>query len=562
MSKVFAGRYMIVSHIGQGGMADVYVAMDTLLNREVAIKVLRGELSSDPVALLRFQREAQASCSLIHPNIVEIYDVGEENGHHYIVMEYIRGKTLKQLIHIRGALIKEEAVAIMKQLVSATIEAHNKGIIHRDIKPQNVLVKTDGTIKMVDFGIALAHDALQLTQNDSVMGSVHYLAPELARGESASNQSDIYSLGIVFYELLTGDVPFKADQPVQVALKHMRDEMPSIKSIVYDCPQSIENILIKACAKRKEYRYANCEEMLRDLLTCLNPERLNEKKLVLDYIENEGDGTIVMDPLKKTTKKKPVKKSKKKNIKTAGYIVILAVIGVVSVVAVLFLNILTNGLGKNNKMVTVPECVNETVESCAVLLEELNLSINTNHIEYKLTDSTSEGKIISMSPEAGESLEKGSKINLVVSSGTYLVMDDYIDMNIKDAQKLIQEKYTNVRVLITYEENDADPGTIIAQELLEPQATFSPSKSNDIRFIVSKYNEIVIPHNLIGMDINEAYSYLTSMGVDVLIEKMEAPQVGEGQLDSTIYNVVVKTSPSTGSVYTQKEDNNITLYYY
>lgn len=250
MNKMIAKRYMVVKHIGQGGMADVYVAVDTLLNREVAVKVLRGELSNDPVALLRFQREANASTALSHPNIVDIYDVGEENGYHYIVMEYVRGKDLKQLIAQRGALCKEEAVAIMKQLVSAVAEAHRCNIIHRDIKPQNVLIKDDGTLKVVDFGIALAQDALQLTQSDSVMGSVHYLAPEVARGEAATRQSDIYSLGIVFYELLSGEVPFHGEQAVQIAMKHMREEIPSIRKLNPQLPQAVENVILPGDRKK------------------------------------------------------------------------------------------------------------------------------------------------------------------------------------------------------------------------------------------------------------------------------------------------------------------------
>ena len=226
---MIAERYMIVSSLGEGGMADVYLAIDTILNREVAIKVLRGELSKDPVTLLRFQREANAVSKLNHPNVVDVYDVGEFEGRHYIVMEYVRGRTLKQLISQRGALHQEEAVNIMIQLTSAVQHAHENDIIHRDIKPQNVLVKDDGTVKITDFGIALAHDTVQLTQSDAVLGSAHYLAPETTRGETPSNQVDIYALGIVFYELLTGNVPFHGDNPVQIAMKHLREEIPSVR---------------------------------------------------------------------------------------------------------------------------------------------------------------------------------------------------------------------------------------------------------------------------------------------------------------------------------------------
>ena len=252
-NKMIAERYMIVSSLGEGGMADVYLAIDTILNREVAIKVLRGELSKDPVTLLRFQREANAVSKLNHPNVVDVYDVGEFEGRHYIVMEYVRGRTLKQLISQRGALHQEEAVNIMLQLTSAVQHAHENDIIHRDIKPQNVLVKDDGTVKITDFGIALAHDTVQLTQSDAVLGSAHYLAPETTRGETPSNQVDIYALGIVFYELLTGNVPFHGDNPVQIAMKHLREEIPSVRDFNPTLPQSVENIIIKATVKTASY---------------------------------------------------------------------------------------------------------------------------------------------------------------------------------------------------------------------------------------------------------------------------------------------------------------------
>ena len=257
-NNMIANRYEVFQHIGQGGMADVFLAVDTILNRHVAIKILRSELCTDAVSVLRFEREAQAATALSHPNIVEIYDVGEYKGHHYIVMEYVPGKTLKQVIRDRGALLKEEAVDIAKQLVSATAEAHRRGIIHRDIKPQNVIVKSDGSIKILDFGIALAKGSMQLTQANNVMGSVHYLAPELARGEPATVQSDIYALGIVLYEMLTGDVPFNAENAVQVALMQMRNELPDCQKINPTIPMSVANIITKATSKDRGQRYQSC----------------------------------------------------------------------------------------------------------------------------------------------------------------------------------------------------------------------------------------------------------------------------------------------------------------
>ena len=296
-NNLIADRYEVFQHIGQGGMADVFLAVDTILNRQVAVKILRSELCTDAVSVLRFEREAQAATALSHPNIVEIYDVGEYKGHHYIVMEYVSGKPLKKMIQQRGALLTEEAIDIMIQLTGATAEAHRRGIIHRDIKPQNVIVKSDGSIKMLDFGIALAKGSMQLTQANNVMGSVHYLAPELAKGQSASPQSDIYALGICLFEMLTGDVPFKADQAVQVALMHMHNDMPEVRSINPQIPQSVENIVIRATAKDPNKRYASCNEMLEDLRTCLRPERKNEAKLLLN------ENTRLVETIKGNKKK-------------------------------------------------------------------------------------------------------------------------------------------------------------------------------------------------------------------------------------------------------------------
>ena len=566
MNKMIADRYMIVKHIGSGGMADVYVAMDTLLNREVAVKVLRGELSNDPVALLRFQREAQASCALIHPNIVEIYDVGEDNGAHFLVMEYIRGKTLKQLIHLRGALAIDEAVAIMKQLVSATHEAHKRGIIHRDIKPQNVLVKDDGTIKMVDFGIALAHDALQLTQSDSVMGSVHYLAPELAKGEQATVQSDIYALGIVFFELLSGQVPFSADQPVQVALKHIREEMPSIKSMIVDVPQSVENIILKATAKKKEYRYRSALEMYQDCSTCLSEMRRNEEKIVFDVMEEKGESTIVMDQVKdvrSASKKKSSKSSKKKSntAKHAGYAVLIIALIVLAAAAIVVMLFLTNGFS-GNRTAAVPGCVGMSVQECETVVSEAGLQLNTSNIVYELTDTTKEGIIIEMIPEEGTELEKGSHVRIKVSKGTYLVMNDYVGLNISTAKKEIAEDFDNLRVIVVSEESEEPAGTVIRQELLKPQDRFEPGKSYDVRLVISEYTTLVIPHSIINMDVEAARELLEGMGAHVILSRLDAPAVEEGQLSNVIYNVVVNTSPNTGTSYTQEQGAYITLYFY
>lgn len=568
IEKMIAERYMIVKHIGQGGMADVYVALDTLLSREVAVKVLRGELCSDPIALLRFQREAQASCALIHPNIVEIYDVGEDHGRHYIVMEYIRGKSLKQLILSRGALLLEEAVDIMKQLVSATAEAHRKGIIHRDIKPQNVLVKDDGTIKLTDFGIALAQDAMQLTQTDSVMGSVHYLAPELARGENATFKSDLYSLGIVFYELLSGSVPFHGDSPVQIALKHMRDEIPSIRSINPSIPQSIENIILKATVKNKNFRYSTAQEMMNDLSVCLLQENRNVQKIEFDEgQDSETRKTRLVERLDTADKKtkKPISQKEVKSKKQSGgngYALILmaglTLLGIFGLISVLVLS----GTFNQDKMVTVPVCQGRTVNDCMQLLENTGLSINTSGIVYEYTDHIEEGRIVSVSPEEGSEVEKGTQLRIVVSSGKWLVMDNYAGQNIRSATALIASRYSNVRVIRQEEEgSDALPGTILRQELLVEGDKFSPKNSVDVRFVIAAYPNFQIPQSILGINVDDAKNILESMGASVMLEGEEKP-AGNSEVETAISGTVFRSYPSIGTWYTQEEDNYITLVYY
>ena len=283
-------RYEVIRSIGEGGMANVYLGYDTILDRNVAIKVLRGDLANDEKFVRRFQREALSASSLAHPNIVEMYDVGEDDGTYYIVMEYVDGKTLKQLLKKRGSLTLSEAIDIMSQLTDGMAHAHDSYIIHRDLKPQNIMIKDDGQIKITDFGIAMALNSTQLTQTNSVMGSVHYLPPEQASGKGCTIKSDIYSMGIIFYELLSGSLPFRGDNAVEIALKHMREPLPSLREENPSIPQSIENIIRKATAKNPKNRYDSARSMHEDLLTALNDERIDEPVYQYKYPENENEG--------------------------------------------------------------------------------------------------------------------------------------------------------------------------------------------------------------------------------------------------------------------------------
>ena len=412
--NVVANRYEVVQHIGQGGMADVFLAIDTILNRHVAIKILRSDQSTDAISILRFEREAQAATTLAHPNIVEIYDVGEYKNHHYIVMEYVAGKTLKKVIRDRAPLLNLEAVDTMKQLTSAVAEAHKRGIIHRDIKPQNVIVKSDGSLKILDFGIATAKGSAQLTQANNVMGSVHYLAPELAKGEPASPQSDIYALGIVFYEMLTGDVPFKADQAVQIALQHMREPMPSVRKANPNVPQSVENIIIRATAKNPKLRYQSCDEMLKDLEKCMLPEHQNDKPLSLkDPIDKTPTKQEKDDAKVAMTRSTSLSRVANKRTK----IYITAIVVLFALFALIVGLFLAGILPPKSKTVTVPNVSDMDVAQATAALEEQELEVDQENIIYQLSKDSIEGVVISTEPASSSEVERHSTVKLIVSSG-------------------------------------------------------------------------------------------------------------------------------------------------
>lgn len=572
--NMIAGRYEVVSHIGQGGMADVFLAVDTILNRQVAIKILRADLSSDTVSILRFEREAQAAASLAHPNIVEIYDVGEYKDHHYIVMEYIAGKTLKQVIRSRGPLVNEEAVDIMKQLCSAVAEAHSRGIIHRDIKPQNVIVKADGSLKILDFGIATALGSVQLTQANNVMGSVHYLAPELAKGEPASFQSDIYALGIVLYEMLSGDVPYKADQAVQVALKHMREPMPSVRAINSTVPQSLENIITRCTAKDPSLRYPNAEEMLVDVSTCLRPERLNERRLLVKEttVKKTGNEQPKAVPVRNEKKKETSSSSAKaraemeKESRKRKMLMIL--IGVVcSLVIVGGLSALAfTGVISFGKQYYVPQIVGLPVSDALEVLQKETLQVDEEKIRYELTVDMAAGMIIDVTPKEGEKVDKDSTVEIVVSSGIGVKAKDYTGRDVNEVIAEISKDYPNMKVQLQPQSSPITSGTILDQQTLQAGDLFDPNKVNTISFTYSAYPTVIIPDDIIGKSINDAVKELEEMGLKVYTSNRSLPkdidEMTPEEQASISFGTVIDCSPASGTSYTQSTDNYVTLYYY
>ena len=554
--NVVANRYEVVQHIGQGGMADVFLAIDTILNRHVAIKILRSDQSTDAISILRFEREAQAATTLAHPNIVEIYDVGEYKNHHYIVMEYVAGKTLKKVIRDRAPLLNLEAVDTMKQLTSAVAEAHKRGIIHRDIKPQNVIVKSDGSLKILDFGIATAKGSAQLTQANNVMGSVHYLAPELAKGEPASPQSDIYALGIVFYEMLTGDVPFKADQAVQIALQHMREPMPSVRKANPNVPQSVENIIIRATAKNPKLRYQSCDEMLKDLEKCMLPEHQNDKPLSLN------------DPIDKTPTKqekedtkvgvtRSTSLSRVANKRTKIYITaILVLFAMFAVIAGLFL---AGILPPKSRNVTVPNVSNMDITQATSALENEDLEVDKDNITYQLSKDSIEGVVIGTEPASSSEVERHSKVKLIVSSGVGEEMPNYVGKNIDDVKASLP---SSIHLIEKEEQSDKKPGTIIRQEGVAAGDLYDTAGETDVTLYYVPYVKVTIPADIIGKPIEEATSQLEAMGVTVVRAHRDTSALSQSEIDKIKVGTVIETMPAAGSEYTQKKDSYVTLYFY
>lgn len=560
MSNMIAGRYTIISSLGEGGMADVYLGQDTILNRQVAIKILRGELSKDPITLLRFQREAGAVSKLHHPNVVEVYDVGEYNSRHYIVMEYVKGRTLKQLISQRGALHQEEAVDIMIQLTSAVQHAHEHHIIHRDIKPQNVLVKDDGTIKITDFGIALAHDAIQLTQADAVLGSAHYLAPETTRGESINHQVDIYALGIVFYELLRGSVPFKGDNPVQIAMKHLREDIPSIRDFHPMIAQSVENIIIKASAKDRKQRYQSAKEMLYDLEHCLDVQNQNVAKIEIIQPLQEESNLEREKELRKARIKREKAKSKIVEIKeekpkkhgigllmTSIIIITMIVIGIWCGMQYI----------KSQQIVDIPNLVGKSKTEAISQLQQLGFSKEMITIEEELTDDKVKDTILKQEPEKGSKQSIDQKVTLTVSKGTYYVVKDYTNRLYDDVLNELKQQLPYARIEVEKRQTTTlKPGYIIEQSGVSINEKLDPQKVVDIKLVVTESVSFQIP-SLIGKSIDEARQIIEEKGIIPVLYPMASSQDEEVEI-----GVVTKVDPAEGSWYIQEGENTITLYYY
>ena len=560
IGKIFAGRYRILKQIGRGGMADVYLAKDLILDgEEVAVKVLRTNYQTDPIAVARFQREARAMADLDHPHIVRITDIGEEEGQQYLAMEYVAGLDLKRYIKEHHPLSNEEAVRIMGQILLAMRLAHTRGIVHRDLKPQNILLTPDGTAKVTDFGIAVAFAETSLTQTNSMLGSVHYLSPEQARGSKATVQSDIYAMGIIFYEMLTGHIPYDGDSAVTIALQHFQKPLPSVIAENPSVPQALENVVIKATAKKLTDRYKSVAEMYVDLSSSLSYNRRNEPKLVFDDATKADTKTLPKVPQStltsipkapvqegrpqpkpqphQTEKTVPSSKPTKRRRMKARYPILFAtfLLVVASLVWILY---------RTPATIAIPNVAGQTVAEAKEALKKANFEVGEEKSES--SDKVEEGRVIRTDPEAGKTRKEGTKINLIVSSGQQsFQLGNYLGRKSSDVVAELKGKKVPENLIKIEEEesNEIEAGTIMKQSLPEG-TTYDLSKATQIVLTVAKkVNSISMP-SYIGSSREFAVNNLTEI-YDIKkanIEVVEVSKAPEGTAEGT----VVEQSPKAG----------------
>lgn len=533
-------RYQIIKSIGEGGMANVYLAYDTILDRNVAVKVLRGDLANDEKFVRRFQREALSASSLSNPNIVEVYDVGEDNGEYYIVMEYVEGKHLKALLKKRGKLTVPEVIDIALQITNGLSVAHDSYIIHRDIKPQNILILENGLIKITDFGIAVAMNATQLTQTNSVMGSVHYLPPEQASGKGATLQSDIYSIGILMYELLTGKLPFRGDNAVEIALKHLKEPMPSIRDELPDIPQSVENIILRATAKNPKNRYSDAREMHEDLKTCLDESRANELKITFKYPENDYDDTKLMKTVKpvKETKPKEIKEGEKEvakkkksteNSQNKLLITLASVfVGLVVVITTIFVLIpkITS-----TKQATIPDVTGYSVTDAIKALQKAGFVVSDEQRE-EANENVEEGKVTRTSPAIGSIRKEGTEVIIYRSLGDVTIaIEDYTGKNASEIKGKLEA--LKVQVIIEKKEVDLTDGETYKENIIIGQSIEAGEKISEGETITlyvpkldNKYPDFVNEN----YSVEEVENFCSEYGVTLTKKEVETTEYAAGSI--------------------------------
>jgi len=520
IGRQLGGRYEILDRVGGGGMAVVYKGLDILLNRHVAVKVLRQQYVNDEEFIRRFRREAQSAASLSHPNIVSIYDVGQEEEIHYIVMEYVEGTTLNEVIKERAPLQVEEAINITSQICDALDHAHTNQIIHRDIKPHNILIGKNGRAKVTDFGIARATTASTITQTGSVVGSVHYFSPEHAKGIHSGAKSDLYSLGIVLYQMLTAKLPFSGDSPISIALKHLQETMESPRKVNPLIPQSVENIIMKATRKDQVERYQSAKQMLEDLDSCLTPQRRNEPKISFSHEDDpdelDDERTRVVPKLrsKKVSPADTVAAVdddslpiKKRNFWIGPLIWFIIFLATIAVLWFVVLPAVKENFSP--KDVQVPQLLNMNVKDAEALLTQSHLLFTE---KLQADPTVAKDLIISYDP-SNITVKEGSTINLVVSTGTEQnKMPQYVGRKYNDVySELINANIPDSQITMT-EEPFPDPEGTIMKQTPDANTMYDPS-TQQFTFIVSSGSQQVSMPNLIGHTVDEATNMLTMVNM-------------------------------------------------
>ncbi|AHF07634.1 Stk1 family PASTA domain-containing Ser/Thr kinase [Desulfitobacterium metallireducens] len=542
MSKVLSDRYEIIEKIGVGGMAIVYKAKDLLLNRVVTIKVLREQFASDDDFVRRFRREAQSAASLSHPNIVSIYDVGKDGDTEYIVMEYVEGQNLKELIRNYAPLSSEQSINLARQIAEAIRHAHEHHIIHRDIKPHNILVTADGRAKVTDFGIARAVSAATMTHTGDIIGSVHYLSPEQAKGVQTNEQSDLYSLGIILYELLTGKVPYDGETPVAIALKHLQENPVPPSQLNPRISQGIENVILKAIAKAPERRYQTAVEFVEDLNHIQNGEPIRKIERPL---EEDLDSTRIHKSLsngvnaalsayskdEEPKPNQPQKKRKRWIWVTAAVILLL-----IGVIGFGFRNYIGGGTTK------VPNFVGHTVIEAGFMAEKSNLKLDSNPPAEEYSDTVEKGKISSQDPVADTLVKDGRTIKIWVSKGPEMLKMPNLKtgkMTEEDAKNALKTARFTGDVNVTQDTTSNLPAGIVVGQNPPADILWAKNGKIDLQVSAGTFNNNQVMPNLVGKSVTEAQNILVNqMNLKVVIVKESSTEYPK--------EAVMATNPKPG----------------
>lgn len=527
-------RYRIIRSLGEGGMANVYLAHDMVLDRDVSVKLLRLDLRDDPSTKRRFHREAMAATQLNDPHIVGIYDVGEDHGLQYMVMQYVKGTDLKAYIKKHYPIPLPQVIDIMEQVLSAVATAHAHGIIHRDLKPQNILIDENKNVKITDFGIAVAVSQDSLTQTNTLMGSVHYLSPEQARGSIATKQSDIYSLGIILFELLTRKVPFEGETAVSIALKHFREEIPSVREQNKEIPQALENVIIKATAKEPAERYSSVNEMAADLKTVLDPQRANEPRLKIQQDDNGETKVLDIKHLKaddyqpKKSTDSPTVDPSTKPQKWKKYGIISGTLGMIVLIAVCSWWFLI-------RQVIIPDVEGMTVLKAEQRLHQQNLRIGK--ITRVNSQAVDKNRIVSTNPDVSHKTRVSTPINLTVSTGVkQLQMADYVGEDYSSVAANLRRKGFQVHQEPVYSD-DIDKGQIIRQN--HKKGTIIKPAANTIIFRVSAGKEPIKIPNFKNQDISAVQQFANKNNLQLTTQEKKSKTIAT--------NHVINQTPRAGS---------------